>query len=42
MTLLEAYGEEKVGKNTVIILHHGLYAIRRRLGAQRAAELTIT
>ncbi len=35
-----AYGEEKGWQEYSDYLHHGLYAIRRRLGAQRAAELT--
>lgn len=37
---IEAYGEEKGWQEYSDYLHHGLYAIRRRLGAQRAAELT--
>lgn len=37
---IEAYGEEKGWQEYSNYLHHGLYAIRRRLGAQRAAELT--
>ncbi|MBG2805275.1 tRNA 2-selenouridine(34) synthase MnmH [Proteus mirabilis] len=37
---IEAYGEEKSWQEYSDYLHHGLYAIRRRLGAQRAAELT--
>lgn len=37
---IEAYGEEKGWQEYSDYLYHGLYAIRRRLGAQRAAELT--
>lgn len=37
---IEAYGEEKGWQEYSDYLHHGLYAIRRRLGAQRATELT--
>ncbi|EMH9785360.1 tRNA 2-selenouridine(34) synthase MnmH [Proteus mirabilis] len=37
---IEAYGEETGWQEYSDYLHHGLYAIRRRLGAQRAAELT--
>lgn len=37
---IEAYGEERGWQEYSDYLHHGLYAIRRRLGAQRAAELT--
>ncbi len=37
---IEAYGEEKGWQEYSDYLHHGLYAIRRRLGSQRAAELT--
>ncbi|SUC08632.1 tRNA 2-selenouridine synthase [Proteus mirabilis] len=37
---IEAYGEENGWQEYSDYLHHGLYAIRRRLGAQRAAELT--
>lgn len=37
---IEAYGEEKGWQEYSDYLHHGLYAIRRRLGAQRVAELT--
>lgn len=37
---IEAYGEEKGWQEYSDYLHHGLYAIRRRLGTQRAAELT--
>ena len=37
---IEAFGEEKGWQEYSDYLHHGLYAIRRRLGAQRAAELT--
>ena len=35
-----AYGEEKGREAYSEYLHHGLSAIRRRLGTQRAAELT--
>ncbi len=37
---IEAYGKEKGWQEYSDYLHHGLYAIRRRLGAQRATELT--
>ena len=35
-----AYGEEAGWKEYSAYLHHGLFAIRRRLGLQRFAELT--
>lgn len=37
---LQAYGEEKGWQEYSEYLHHGLFAIRRRLGLQRFAELT--
>lgn len=37
-----AYGEEQGWEEYSAYLHHGLYAIRRRLGLQRFAELTAT
>ncbi|MEQ4921896.1 tRNA 2-selenouridine(34) synthase MnmH [Proteus hauseri] len=37
---LTAYGEEKGWQAYSEYLHHGLFAIRRRLGSQRATELT--
>lgn len=37
---LAAYGEEKGWQEYSEYLHHGLFAIRRRLGSQRMAELT--
>ncbi|VTP87440.1 tRNA 2-selenouridine synthase [Proteus vulgaris] len=37
---LEVYGEEQGWQAYSDYLHHGLFAIRRRLGSQRAAELT--
>ncbi|QAV24608.1 tRNA 2-selenouridine(34) synthase MnmH [Proteus hauseri] len=37
---LAAYGEAKGWEAYSEYLHHGLFAIRRRLGSQRAAELT--
>ena len=39
---LAAYGEEKGWLEYCEYLHHGLFAIRRRLGLQRFAELTAT
>lgn len=36
---LQAYGEEKGWQEYSEYLHHGLFAIRRRLGLQRFAEL---
>ncbi|WP_052283790.1 tRNA 2-selenouridine(34) synthase MnmH [Kluyvera genomosp. 1] len=38
----EAYGEEQGWQEYSAYLHHGLFAIRRRLGLQRFAELTAT
>ena len=37
-----AFGEEKGWEEYSAYLHHGLFAIRRRLGLQRFAELTAT
>ena len=37
-----AYGEEQGWQEYSAYLHHGLFAIRRRLGLQRFAELTAT
>lgn len=37
-----AFGEEKGWEEYSSYLHHGLFAIRRRLGLQRFAELTAT
>ena len=37
---LAAYGEDKGWEAYSEYLHHGLFAIRRRLGSQRAIELT--
>lgn len=37
-----AYGEEEGWQEYSAYLHHGLFAIRRRLGLQRFAELTAT
>lgn len=37
-----AFGEEKDWEEYSAYLHHGLFAIRRRLGLQRFAELTAT
>ena len=37
-----AFGEEKGWEEYSAYLHHGLFAIRRRLGLQRFAELTST
>jgi tRNA 2-selenouridine synthase len=37
---IDAYGEEKGWAEYSEYLHHGLFAIRRRLGLQRFAELT--
>jgi tRNA 2-selenouridine synthase (EC 2.9.1.-) len=37
---LQAFGEEQGWQEYSEYLHHGLYAIRRRLGLQRFAELT--
>lgn len=37
---LQAFGEEKGWQEYSDYLHHGLFAIRRRLGLQRFAELT--
>ena len=37
-----AYGEELGWQEYSAYLHHGLFAIRRRLGLQRFAELTAT
>ncbi|MGL5698036.1 MAG: tRNA 2-selenouridine(34) synthase MnmH [Kluyvera sp.] len=37
-----AYGEEQGWEEYSAYLHHGLFAIRRRLGLQRFAELTAT
>lgn len=37
---LAAYGEERGWQFYSEYLHHGLFAIRKRLGSQRAAELT--
>ena len=39
---IATYGEEKGWQEYSEYLHHGLYAIRRRLGLQRFAELTAT
>ncbi|ANZ04824.1 tRNA 2-selenouridine(34) synthase MnmH [Raoultella ornithinolytica] len=37
---IDAYGEEKGWQEYSEYLHHGLFAIRRRLGLQRFAQLT--
>jgi tRNA 2-selenouridine synthase len=37
---IDAYGEEKGWQAYSEYLHHGLFAIRRRLGLQRFAQLT--